>query len=454
MRVLLIFPRFRYPSGDPPLGVAYLAASLREAGHEPYIFDGTFSRRPVDDLRRLLREREFDLVGCTVLTSMLDSAAEVFRTCAKYSHSPVIAGGPHATVMPQQTLGLEGVDAVLVGEGEETFVQMADLGGDYTQVPGFWYHENGGIAHTDPASPIEDINAIPFPARDLLDMARYMEIWYQLDAVKYGLRGTSILGSRGCPYNCAYCQPTLRKIFGRQVRFRSPENIVTELQQLKSNYNPDGVMWLDDTFLIDQDWMRDLCDRIIEADLDMIWGCNIRADRADREILAYMQRAGLRIVHVGIESASQRVLDDIYHKGITIEQVKHTVTTAHDLGLNVRGYFMLGAPTETEEELWKTVQLANRLPLDDVSFSITTPLPHTHLYEETKHLIDSDFSEFDYYKRAVYKEDAIINRRKLDWIKKWAYLKFYLGPRRLWRTIKSVLGISGIRKMLLKIQRF
>lgn len=454
MRVLLIFPRFRYPSGDPPLGVAYLAASLREAGHEPYIFDGTFSRRPVDDLRSLLKSRDFDLVGCTVLTSMLDSAAEVFRTCAEYSDSPVIAGGPHATVMPQQTLGLEGVDAVLAGEGEETFVEMADRGGDYTQVPGFWYHENGGIVHNDPAPPICDINAIPFPARDLLDMERYMEIWYQLDAVKYGLRGTSILGSRGCPYNCAYCQPTLRKIFGRQVRFRSPENIVTELQQLKSNYNPDGVMWLDDTFLINREWMRELCDRIIEADLDMIWGCNIRADRADREILAYMQRAGLRIVHVGIESASQRVLDDIYHKGITIEQVKHTVTTAHDLGLNVRGYFMLGAPTETEEELWKTVQLANRLPLDDVSFSITTPLPHTHLYEETKHLIDSDFSEFDYYKRAVYKEGAIINRRKLDWIKKWAYIKFYLGPRRLWRTIKSVLGISGIKKMLLKIQRF
>lgn len=454
MRVLLIFPRFKYPSGDPPLGVAYLAASLREAGHDPYIFDGTFKRDPARQLKKLLNDRQFDIIACTVLTSMLDSAAEVLRICSEHSDAVVMAGGPHATVMPQETLQLEGVEAVAVGEGEKTLVKVAERGGDYTQVPGFWYYEEGEAVANEPAPPIADIDEIPFPARDLLDMDRYMALWYQLDAVQYGLRGTSILGSRGCPYNCAYCQPTLRMIFGDRVRFRSPENIVSELQQVKEVYNPDGVMWLDDTFLLNKRWMRRLCDLMIDADLDLIWGCNVRADRADEDILAYMQRAGLRIVHVGIESASQRVLDDIYHKGITIEQVENTVGVAHNLGLHVRGYFMLGAPTETEQELWDTVEFANRLPLDDVSFSITTPLPHTHLYEETRHLIDSDFSEFDYYKKAVYKEGAIVNRRKLDWIKKWAYLKFYLGPKRLWRTIKSVLGISGIRKMLLKIQRF
>ena len=115
---------------------------------------------------------------------------------------------------------------------------------------------------------------------------------------------------------------------------------------------------------------------------------------------------------------------------------------------------MLGAPTETEQEARATINLANELPLDDVTFSITTPLPHTHLYDMTRELIDEDFSHFDYYKTAVYSGDEVLPAGILNRLRRLGYIKFYLGPKRLWRTIQSVLGISGIRKMLLKIQRF
>ena len=454
MRFLLIFPRFKYPSGDPPLGVAYVAAVLREAGHEVEIFDATFARRPLQALEQQLKRSRYDLIGVSVMTSMLDAVAEVVRICRQYSDAPIVAGGPHATVEPEGTLKIDGVGAVAVGEGESVIADLAAAGGSFADVPGIWYRQDGQIVQNAPAAPISDLDTVPFPARDLLDMQQYMALWYQLDAVKYGLRGTSVIGSRGCPYNCAYCQPTLRMIFGRQLRRRSPENIVAELEQLKREYNPDGVMWLDDTFLLDNGWMERLCGLLIEADLGIVWGCNVRADVADKDTLALMQRAGLRIVHMGIESASQRILDEVYQKGITIEQVRGAVADAHSLGLKVRGYFMLGAPTETEEELRQTVRLANELPLDDVTFSITTPLPHTHLYEQTQHLIARDFTEFDYYKTPVYETGATVSSRKLDRIKKSAYLQFYLGRKRLWRTVQSVLGVSGIKKMLLKVQRF
>jgi radical SAM superfamily enzyme YgiQ (UPF0313 family) len=127
---------------------------------------------------------------------------------------------------------------------------------------------------------------------------------------------------------------------------------------------------------------------------------------------------------------------------------------AADLGLKVRGYFMLGAPTETEEEARASIDLANELPLDDVTFSITTPLPHTHLYDMTRDQIAADFSHFDYYKSAVYDSDRVLPAKTLNRLRRLGYIKFYLGRKRLWRTIRSVLGVSGIRKMLLKIQRF
>lgn len=454
LRFLLIFPRFRYPSGDPPLGVAYLAAVLAQAGHEVDIFDATFERRPLEALERTLKQRAYDAIGISMLTSMLTDAAAVARVCREHSRAPIFLGGPHPTVDPAGALAIDGVDAVMIGEGERSIVQLAAAGGEYTAVPGMAYVRDGDVVLTGEPQLVQDLDDVPFPARGLLDMEQYMGLWYQLDAVRYGLRGTSMLASRGCPFDCAYCQPTLRSIFGKRVRRRSPENIVAELVELKREYNPDGVMWLDDTFLLNKPWTIKLCDMMIEADLGIIWGCNIRVDLADHDVIEHMKRAGLRIVHVGIETASQRILDEVYHKGITVEQVRRTVAITHEMGLSVRGYFMLGAPGETEAELLETVKLANELPLDDVTFSITTPLPHTHLYEETRHLIAREFSEFDYYKCPVYAEGAVVDARRLDRIRRMAYIRFYLGPRRFWRTVRSVLGVSGIKKMLLKLQRF
>lgn len=455
LRTLLVFPRFRYPSGDPPLGVAYLAAAMRERGHEVEIFDATFTREPLRRLRELVAANDYALVGISTLTSMIAEAVQVAEVVREVSPGTMIAaGGPHPTVAPEHTLGLGVFDAVLLGEGERTLPEMVEAQLQLEGQRGVWFLDDGRLVRNELQEPIDDLDALPMPAWDLLEMEKYLAIWYQLDAVRYGVRGTSIMASRGCPYQCSYCQPTLGTLFGRKVRRRSGASLAEEASRLKSEYGIEGLMWLDDTFLLDRAWMRNLCEEFIAADLGLIWGCNIRADVSDRDSLELMREAGLRMVHVGIESASQRVLDEVYRKGITVEQVRETVQMASDLGLKVRGYFMLGAPTETEEEVRESIRFANELPLDDVTFSLTTPLPHTHLYDATRELISADFSHFDYYKTAVYDSDLVLPAETLDRLKKMAYVRFYLGPRRLWRTVRSVLGISGVRKALLKIQRF
>ncbi len=455
MKVLLVFPRFRYPSGDPPLGVAYLAAVLRQEGVEVEILDATWLRHPLEELRRRVQGGAYDLIGISALTSMIRDAAEIARAAKELSpRSLVLLGGPHPTVEPESTLALPGVDAVALSEAELDLRELVRRGLDAEGVPGIWYQRDGEIVRGPEPRLLEDLDELPFPAWDLLDMERYVGLWYQLDAVRYGLRGTSIIASRGCPYRCSYCQPTLQTLFGRRIRRRSPANLIAEMVELRDRFRIDGLMWLDDTFLVDAEWIREFCRQVIEARVGLIWGCNVRADRADEQTLSAMKEAGLRIIHLGIESASQRLLDGVYQKGITLEQVRETVALAKRLGLFVRGYFMLGAPTETLEEAEATVRLAQELPLDDVTFSITTPLPHTHLYDMSRDLIDADFSEFDYYKRPVYRSGQVLSEGTLDRLRKLGYLRFYLGRKRLWRTVKSVMGVSGMKKMALKVKRF
>lgn len=455
MRVALCFPRFKYPCGDPPLGVAYLAAVLRREGVEVDILDSTFWSRPLDKYRRAFRAGRYDLVGISCMTSMVRDAFEVARLAKEANRScTVVMGGPHPTAMPEHALSCPHVDAVALGEGERTVVELVRAGGDFAKVPGMAYREGREIRLTAPREPIGNLDEIPFPTWDLLPMDLYLKHWYQLDAVSFGLKGTNVLGSRGCPFDCTYCQPTLRMLFGHRLRKRSPGNIVAELEELRRRYGIRGFMWLDDTFTIDRRWVEAVCRALIEADLRLVWGCNVRADFQDLDLLALMKRAGLRIVHVGIETASQRILDEVYRKGITVEGAKRLVRAAKRMGLKVRGYFMLGAPTETLREALKTVWLAASLPLDDATFSITTPLPGTHLYGMTRHLIARPVEEFDYYRRPVYHSSEVLNPVVLDLAKKWAYLQFYaLSPRAL-RTIRSFFDRDAFRKLKVKLKRF
>jgi radical SAM superfamily enzyme YgiQ (UPF0313 family) len=452
---LLIFPRFKHSSGDPPLGVAYLASCLREGGHSVDVFDATFEQRPLDALAARLRERRPRLVAISALISMVGDVAATAQVVKRVSpETLVIVGGPHATVEPESTAALEGVDAVHVGEAEVSLPALAAADLDFRGIPGFAWREGSEFHRTGCGTPVDDLDDIPYPAWDLLPMGRYLGVWYQLDSLAPGLTGTSIIASRGCPFDCAYCQPTLRTIFGSAIRRRSPANIIGELAELKGRFAIDGVMWLDDTFLVAPRWMAGFCGELRAANLGLLWGCNARADKVDRDSLVAMRDAGLRVIHIGIESATQRILDDVYQKGITVEQVRDAVHMAHELGLKVRGYFMLGAPTETEQEAWDTVHLACTLPLHEATFSIATPLPHTHLWDRTRDLVGRELSEFDYYKTPVYRSEQVIAPERLVHIKRTAYLRFYLGRPRLWQTVRSVFSPSGIRKMLVKVTRF
>jgi radical SAM superfamily enzyme YgiQ (UPF0313 family) len=236
------------------------------------------------------------------------------------------------------------------------------------------------------------------------------------------------------------------------MRKRSAEGIVEELIRIRSDFGLNAFMFEDSTFNLDSDWVHDICDEIISAGLGMQWCCNVRADLLEEETLDHMIDAGLRKINIGVESASQRVLDDIYDKGITVEGVRRALRMASNRGVRVQGYFMLGAPGETLEEMKKTVSFAVREPFDDAVFDITTPFPHTRIWENSRDLIRMDYTAFDCFQTCVY-DLGDISAARIERMKKAAFWRFYLHPRRLLSTIRTALGLERLRRTLVKMRR-
>jgi radical SAM superfamily enzyme YgiQ (UPF0313 family) len=361
----------------------------------------------------------------------------------------IVVGGPHATVMPEETISaVPEIDILVVGEGEEVLPKILK-GEKLRDIPNLFYRDGGVIKSTPRQMPAFHLDTLPFPALEMLPMEKYIGSWFQVEPY----RGTSIITSRGCPYVCTFFQPTLRYIFGDKIRQRTPQNVIDELKQLKQKFGIEAFMFQDDTFNCNELWVEEFCRLMIEQQVGLMWGCNVRANLAKEAQLAMMKKAGLRKINIGLESASQRILDEIYNKKITLEQARGAIAAAKRVGLEVQGYFILGAPTETEDEIKKTINYAVNLDIDTATFSICTPLPKTYLYENTKDSIVSG-SEFDYYRKSIFRQGVALNQNFLDYYRRRAILSFYLHPRRVLKMIKLAFTRGGLHRLFLKLKRF
>ncbi|MCK5130821.1 MAG: radical SAM protein [Candidatus Sabulitectum sp.] len=451
-RILFVFPETRYPSGQPPLGIAMLSAVASLCGAETVLCDMSFQKKPFEHLSHLLKEFKPDAVSITVVTPQIRAtltACEVIREHAPEAY--LMIGGPHATVLPIETLETSGADLVYSGEGEIAFKLLVE-GTDPGEIPGACFMKDGKAILVPGKLLVENLDTLPMPDRDIFDMKKYFSTWYSMDRVDPGLKGTTIMGTRGCPYTCTFCQPTLSEIFGKKTRKRSPESVVKELKHLVEKFSINGFMFEDSTFIVDHKWVTDICSLMNSEGLKLKWCCNVRADLLTEELLDTMAGAGLSKVNMGVESASQRVLDDIYRKGITVEGVRRALRMCLSRGIFVQGYFMLGAPGETVEEMKQTIDFAAREPFDDALFDITTPFPHTELWEMSKELINEDYSEFDCFHKSVYTFDGITSEQ-IEKLKRNAFWKFYAHPARILRTVRTVLGPRNFKRTMLKVRR-
>jgi radical SAM superfamily enzyme YgiQ (UPF0313 family) len=423
MKILLINPSQHvelFPDVYLPLGIMYVASSLRNAGHHVKIIDLQF-----DSITNLINELKLfspDVVGITCTTPTFPLAEQIAKTIKEINKNIyVVLGGIHATSNPVETLKSEFIDFVVIGEGEETTVDLLDAlqyNKNLKNVKGIGFKENGKIIINPPRPPIENLDELPLPAYDLVDMEQYK---------KYR-NAIMIFTSRGCPFNCIFCASHL--IFGKKVRRRSIENVIEELKLLKNKYGITHIAFYDDTFTLDKKYVIELCKRMIEEKLDFKWWCNTRVNTVDEELLRRMKKAGCVEISYGFESGTQRVLD-FMKKGITIEQSRKAAEITRKVGIDMHGFFIINFPTERKEEMIKTIKFARELPLKWFRVSLATPYPGTELFE------------------ICIKNNLLSEEQLQDW-SRYNYLKeFYIpNPNVSEKEIKKLLRNADIMLIL------
>jgi anaerobic magnesium-protoporphyrin IX monomethyl ester cyclase len=349
---------------SPPLGLLYVAKILENDGDIVTILD--FSAEPFDEHKLITAVRSVDVVGITVLsTSFNETKYLIERIKQDNPDIPIIIGGPHCTLQPenaleetQATISIQGDGEMIITDIKKALNKEKDLSG----ISGITYQTTSGIRHGPPPQLIHNLNSIPFPARHLVKHYVYgREYNPSLKAGEF----TSIITSRGCPYTCRFCSRS--SISMQQYRMRSIDNIIAELKEIQQQgYR--HVIISDDCFPTNTKQATALFDAIISENLNLKFSVTAtRVDLANKELYTKMRQAGVTHIQFGLESGNQNVLD-FYHKQTKIDTIKKAVHLSHETGFFTIGSFIFGAPFETTEHFNRTLRFAKSLPLDSVSF--------------------------------------------------------------------------------------
>ncbi|MFA6227919.1 MAG: radical SAM protein [Patescibacteria group bacterium] len=399
MKIALIFTPSIYQTKEtmPPLGLAWLAAVLQKNGfNDVYIIDSVINKYDNQKIIELLKEQGADLIGLSFGTQNRFYAFQLAELIKKnFPSVPLVAGGPHVTLTADDTLRqIQSIDIIVRGEGEFTFlelIQAIERGNDIRMINGLSYRNSQGeIFHNTERTPIIDLDVLPFPARELLPIKNYQQKIPLSDKIC-----TSMITSRGCPNNCIYCSTASQ--WGHNIRFRSPKNIVDEIEIIVNKYGLEGVGFFDDCFTVDKKRVIAICQEIINRGLKIGWWCEARANTLDPEVLAWMKRAGCEYIAMAIESGSNEVLKRI-KKMITVEQGIAAAKMIHAVGIKQKIFFMHGLPGETYEDIKKTVFLSryllDRVGVEEATQGVTIIYPHTEIETIAKELniLPQDFS--------------------------------------------------------------
>jgi len=458
MKVLLVLPRTK-PNTNPPLGLAYIAAILRKNGVGVEILDPTFEG--AEHALKRLCQIDYDLLGIGTYTMNFNLGLEWAKFVkARKKDIPILFGGVHPTILFQEVIENKEIDFVVIGEGEETTLELwRALKGIHPleAVKGLVFKRNGEVMINPPRPLMEPLDSILFPARDLLPMNKYLRANFGRSAWAVRQPSTSIITSRGCPFNCTYCSSHL--MFGHKTRYRSVKNIVDEMEALIEEYQIQGLSIVDDTFIISKKHIYELAEEMKKRKIKIEFICNGRVDIIDKDILRLLKDIGCVGIAFGVESGSQSILDHRLKKGITLEQVRKAFDLAYEAGIPTDAYFMIGIPGETEKDIRETIRFSKTLRASAANFAITIPMPKTELYEMALKygtLTARTWDDYDYTGRPIF-QSPDLDGATLIRLRKKAIFSFYFSLSFLLNQTLSIRSFYDFKKkwkgflMLLKV---
>ncbi|MFA4907575.1 MAG: radical SAM protein [archaeon] len=418
----------------PPIMLAYAASLCREAGHEVDLIDSPALDLDFEGTKKRIEEFRPKYIVMLTSTGSVNSDGKLAQELGKATGAKTIAVGSHATAVPEDTMK-RGFDMVARAEYEYTIKEIAS-GKALKEVQGITYRDSTGkFCNNLDRAKIENLDELPYPARDFLPNEKYYSALYKNPF-------TFIYSGRGCPNQCTFCAPP-QLLSGQKYRLRSVKNVMGELWEIKKKYKLKSVLFNDDTLTVNPSHCTELCDAIINEKLNLPWACYSRVDGIYPELAEKMRKAGCFLVKIGFESGSDAILKNI-KKGplATIERARYAAKTFMDAGIQVHGTFVLGLPGETKETIKKTVEFAKSLDIDFVQFSIAQPYPGTVLYNEMKAkgwLLTEDWDDYLDKEGVIAPIFEYPELKKEDLVKgmHYAYKEYYLRPKYIAKAIRQ-----------------
>jgi len=431
----------------PPLGLMYVAAYLeKHTNHKIQILDCLIEKMSHEQLKERIKQERPDVVGITTLTFTLIDVLQTAKIIKNINPNiKVVLGGPHVNIYPEETLKFPEIDYLILGEGEKPTKDLLDnlnQTKNLYKFKGIAFKDNNKIINPGPRELIQNLDELPYPARNLIPNEKYSSVLSENNPV------TTLFSSRGCPFMCAFCN---RAHLGKIFRARSVKNVVDEMEECKK-IGVGEIFIYDDTFTIDRQRVLDICSEIKNRNLKIYWDVRARVDTVDEEVLRQMKKTGCQRIHYGVEAGTEKILK-VLNKGITLEQIEKTFKLTRKIGIQTLAYFMIGSPRETRKDIMETIKFAKKIKPDFVCFSITTPYPQTDIYTLG---LREKILPYDFWQKfaenpqpdfvpEVWEEE--LSREELFSLLRKAYHSFYLRPS---YVFDKILQLKSGKELLTK----
>ena len=458
MDILLATPINKTHYCVPPLGLGYLISALRRSGfYSAGILDANKEGINYKGFADILKMNRPKILGIQCFSLDVYSVNQMFNVAKEIDRNIItVIGGAHPTAMSEAVFReFQNLDFGIKGEAEYSLPLLAksilDNGVNLNDIPGLLFKDKDKFKINSSCA-INDLDSLGMPAWDLIDPRSYPD---EVEGVFYRRFPVApIITSRGCPYECTFCAN--KNLMGREIRFRSIEKVVDEIEDLITNFNIKEFHIVDDNFTINKKRVLGFCQELKKRNLKahIAFPNGVRLDSLDRDILSALKEAGTYSITVGIESGSQRILDHM-KKGLTLGLIRERLNLLRQFGFNINAFFIIGYPEEKKEDIMSTIRFAKSLPIERAHFSSFLPLPGTEI---TQDLLDSgrlrkiDYSEL-FYAETPFSPDGI-TKRELKSLQRRAFLSFFLRPCILVRLIFSLRSFRQFRAILRRARAY
>lgn len=426
----------------PPLSLLYVAALLEQEKVQVELIDMAAEQLTYPQALDRLRAFSPDLLGFTTTTPSFHPVLRWIKQFKKDTGLPILVGGEHIKLYPEESMVHPEIDFCIVGEAEiplPQFIRAFKQGGKFQGIKSLGYRENGRVVIDKTRQAIKDIDTVPFPARHLIKNELYENILTRKKNF------TAFISTRGCPFKCAFCNQNLQA-----YRTRSPQNFIEEVVRNYQEFKIRDFDIYDSTFTANKKLVLRVCEELQRQNLDIGFSARSRVDVVSKDMLDALKAAGCHTIMYGIESSNPEILKRM-NKGISIARVIEVVEYTKKIGIDILGFFMFGFPGETHQTARETIRFALKLPLDYAQFTVLLPVTETAIYDyyRERGLEDywGEYTKDPAKERLIELIDTEIDRAEASGLVAEAYRRFFFRPRIIWKRFKKLQSLHEFQRL-------